>query len=170
MSILEQYKKAIEKEKDYEYPTDSNLTEEDKEAYEEALKSMREGKFSDSEINDAIENSKRNLSELGEEHDGGYVEGGMRQSTAKVVKLTDEELSKHGLLESSEISDIKVIRAYCLRCGKELVSKAPAMYNPFTMEKLCLHECCGTKYNLDKTYPHIAYYDGEGNEINHFAQ
>lgn len=168
MGILDQYKKALEEEKEQnmDFPTDSNLTEKDKEAYEAALKKMRNADFSKEEVQEAINNSRKNMGALGEEHNGGSNENTMRM---QLTKITDSEMFEKGLLTNESISDIKVIRAYCPKCGKELISKAPAMYNPFTMEKVCIHECCNTKFNLDKTYPHIAYYDSEGNEITAFG-
>ena len=164
MGILDQYKAALEVEKEKEsmdFPSDTNLTEKDKEAYEETLNKMRKGNFSNEEIKEAINNSRKNMAALNEVHNGGINERAMEKPT----KISDEELVSKGLLKENSISDIKVIRAYCPNCGKELVAKAPPMYNPFTMEKMCLHECCGVKYNLDKTYPHIAFYDEDGKEI-----
>ena len=171
MGILDQYRKALEEEKknsNMDFPTDSNLTEKDKEAYEAELNKLRNASFSNDEVQEAINNSRKNMKDFGEEHDGGNSESGMK--TQQLVRLTDENLTENSLLRSEDISDIKVIRAYCPKCGKELVAKTPPMYNPFTMQKVCLHECCDTKYNLDKTYPHIAFYDNDGNEINSFAQ
>lgn len=48
MGILDQYKKAIEEEEEnMDFPTgNTTLTEQDKEAYETALKKMRKGEFS----------------------------------------------------------------------------------------------------------------------------
>ena len=166
MSILDQYKKAIEEEvENMDFPTDSALTEKDKEAYEAALKKLRKAEYSTDEVNEAINNSKKNMASLGETHSGGSNENAMKIT---MERITDEDLLKDNLLRVCSISDIKVIRAYCPKCGKELVSKAPAMYNPFTMTRVCLHECCDTKYNLDRTYPHIAFYDEDGNEIESF--
>lgn len=168
MGILDQYKQALEEEKEqnYDFPSNTDLTEKDKEAYKVALKKMRSADFSKEEVEEAINNSKKNMSTLGERHDGGRNENTMR---VEMVRIKDEELNEKGLLKSDEISDIRVIRAYCPKCGKELVAKSPSMYNPFTMEKVCIHECCGTKYNLDMTYPHIAFYDNDGKEIITYA-
>lgn len=163
MGILEQYKAALEAEKNGEnmdFPSDTNLTEKDKPAYEEALRKMRKGDFSQEEIEEAISNSKKNMKSLNGEHNGVEFE---KTQIQQPTKIGYDELIAQGLLKECEITDIRVIRAYCPKCGKELVAKAPPMYNPFTMEKMCLHECCGEKYNLDKTYPHIAFY-GEDNE------
>lgn len=164
MGILDQYKAALEVEKETEsmdFPSDTNLTENDKEAYEATLNKMRKGNFSNEEIKEAINNSRKNMAALNEVHNGGINERAME----KPITISNEELVSKGLLKENSISDIKVIRAYCPNCGKELVAKAPSMYNPFTLEKMCLHECCGKKYNLDKTYPHIAFYGEDGEEI-----
>lgn len=170
MGILDNYKKMLEAEKEQEnmdFPTDTNLSEKDREAYEAALKKMRNADFSQEEVEEAINNSRKNMDALGEVHVGGNNEKTMK--IAQPEKISDEQLIEKGLLESKPISDIRVIRAYCPKCGKELVAKAPAMYNPFTMEKMCLHECCDTRFNLDKPYPHIAFFDEEGNEIKSYG-
>lgn len=163
MGILDQYKKAIEEEKEnMDFPSgDTVLTENDREEYEKTLTKMRRG-YSSDEVKEAIENSKKNMDELGETHTGGLNEMAIKM---QMERVTDAMLTEKGLLKECPITDIKIIRAYCPKCGKELVSKSPALYNPFTMEKVCVHECCGTRFNLDKTYPHIAYYDENGEEI-----
>ena len=166
MGILDQYKKMMEEESGHEnmdFPTNSELTENDREAYEATLKKMRKADFSQEEVEEAINNSRKNMIALDEEHTGMANEFTIK--IPQPEKITDEELIEKDLLKSTSISDIRVIRAYCPKCGKELVAKAPAMFNPFTYEKMCLHECCGTKFNLDKAYPHIAYYDENGEEI-----
>lgn len=163
MGILDQYRKAIkEEENDMRYPLNGELSEDDREAYESVLKKMRHGTFSQDEVNEAINNSKHNMEELCGTHDGGVNENAMRM---QLTKLTDYELNEKGLLKSTPVTDIKIMRAYCPKCGKELISKAPPMYNPFTMEKVCMHECCGIKYNLDKSYPHISIYGEDGEEV-----
>ena len=161
MGILDQYKKAIESEEgNMDFPTDTTLTEEDKELYQATLKKMRNGDFSAKEVNEAIHNSEMNMKALGETSEHAIK--------FDMEKMSDKDLIENGLLKHTPITNIDVVRAYCPKCGKELISKTPAMYNPFSMQKVCMHECCGTKYNLDRTYPHIAFYDEDGNEINAF--
>ena len=170
MGILDQYRKLMEeesKQENMDFPTNSELTENDREAYEAALNKMRKADFSQEEVEEAINNSRKNMIALDEEHNGMANEFTIK--IPQPEKITDEELIEKDLLKSTSISDIRVIRAYCPKCGKELVAKAPAMFNPFTYEKICLHECCGTKFNLDKSYPHIAYYDENGEEITAFG-
>lgn len=179
MGILDQYKKAIEEEQEanMDFPTYEALTAEEneelkkshgveyREEYEKALKKFRNAEFSKEEIEEAIRNSKKNMEELGETHTGGQNENVMR---VQFKRIHDEELRENGLLKEYGIGKVEVLRAYCPKCGKEMVSKAPPMYNPFTLEKVCMHECCGEKYNLDNTYPHIVFYDTDGNIINSF--
>lgn len=170
MGILDQYKKALDEEdRNMELPESymNQMSGDERNAYEAELNKLRNAEFSDEEIREAIENSKRNMMELDDEHDGGINEQAMRINIPE--RLTDEDLMEKGLLKSAHVSDIRVIRAYCPICGRELVSKAPAMYNPFTMEKMCIVECCGKKFNVDKPYPHIGYFDENGEEIVSFG-
>lgn len=69
--------------------------------------------------------------------------------------------------------DLKVIvkRAYCPECGKEIVSKAPLMINPYTGQRLAKYECsCGWKANLEHAYPNVRYVDKDGKEVKCFAE
>lgn len=167
MGILDQYRKAIEEgNENMDFPKNAtDLSEDDRKAYEEALTKARHG-YSPDEVSKAVNNSKKNMAELGEEHKASPTETIVQ---ARLERVTDDELISKGLLKKCPIDDIKVVRAYCPKCGKELISKSPSMFNPFTMEKVCIHECCGIKYNLDKAYPHIAYYDENGEEINAYG-
>ena len=77
MGILDNYRKMLEAEKEQEnmdFPTDTNLSEEDREAYEAALKKMRNADFSQKEVEEAINNSRKNMDALGEVHNGGNNE------------------------------------------------------------------------------------------------
>lgn len=50
--------------------------------------------------------------------------------------------------------NLVIKRAYCPKCGKEIVNKFPEMFNPFTMEKFNKYDCeCGWSANMDHTYP-----------------
>lgn len=90
--------------------------------------------------------------------------------TAQIVQikqLTENNLLENNLIKTDSINSLYVKRAYCPECGKELTTKFPSMFNPFTQEKQCIHECttCGIKYNLDYAYPRIAFMDENNNEI-----
>ena len=58
-----------------------------------------------------------------------------------------------------------VIRAYCPQCEEEIVCKGPAMYNPFSFEKMVHHTCkCGWKGRLDNAYPRFVLLNTKTNE------
>ena len=85
-------------------------------------------------------------------------------------KISENELKNLSLIKSENVTT-KVVRAYCPKCGKELISKSPTIFNPFTLEKISKHECdCGFKANLEHAYPRIAYFDEENNEVKAFAE
>ena len=73
MGILDQYRKLMEEESKHEnmdFPTNSKLTENDREAYEATLNKMRKADFSEEEVEEAINNSRKNMIALDEEHNG----------------------------------------------------------------------------------------------------
>lgn len=82
-------------------------------------------------------------------------------------RITEKELEEKNLVTMSEVTKIQVKHAYCPECGKELISKFPPMFNPFTGERQCVHKCdeCGKSYNLDYSYPRFVFLDEESNEI-----
>ena len=76
------------------------------------------------------------------------------------------ESEANEIIQDEIVDKVIVKHFFCPECGKELVSKAPPMFNPFTMERICLHECqCGKRYNLDYAYPRFVLLNKEGNEI-----
>lgn len=145
-SILERYRKQLETDKineDNELPINGYNTDDknfDKEAYKQCLNELRNNELS---IEKSYENAMK-----------------------KIIKLTETELDIRNSLKASEISKVEVKHAYCPNCGKELINRYPPMFNPFTHEKQCIHECeCGMKYNLEYSYPRIVFYDETDNEI-----
>lgn len=95
------------------------------------------------------------------------IESAYRKFQDEFVKITEEELDKE---YSSNIvyTEPKVLvkRFMCPKCGKEIISKAPVIYNPFNLEKIARHECeCGFKCNLDFAYPRLMVLDSDGKEI-----
>lgn len=80
-------------------------------------------------------------------------------------KVTEEELLEQNLIKDETVTPM-VRRAYCPKCGKELVSKSPLLINPYTNERIAKHECeCGYKANLDYAYPRICFMDKDNNEV-----
>ena len=74
------------------------------------------------------------------------------------------------LIKNEDVDHIIIKHFYCPECGEELISKAPPMFNPYTFERICLHECkCGKRYNLDYAYPRFVLINKEGDEINAYG-
>lgn len=64
-----------------------------------------------------------------------------------------------------------VKRAYCPECGKEIISRGPVMYNPFSFEKTCSHVCdCGWKGDLEYSYPRVVFVMENGTQIEAYAK
>ena len=64
-----------------------------------------------------------------------------------------------------------VKRAYCPECGKEIISRGPVMYNPFSFEKTCPHVCdCGWKGDLEYSYPRVVFVMENGTQIEAYAK
>lgn len=143
-SILDRYMKQVEEDKaneNYELPDgfDINVDENYKEQYKQELDKQRGDIFANEQQYEA--QLKKSLIRISEE-DG-------------VNSIKEEEIDR-----------ITVKHFYCPECGEELISKAPPMFNPFTMERICLHECkCGKRYNLDYAYPRFVMYNKNGEEI-----
>lgn len=84
-------------------------------------------------------------------------------------KFSDEKFDG----DISHIEEVKVLikRVYCPNCGKEIISKYPTMFNPFTGEKIGRYDCeCGFKANLDYAYPRVIFMDKNGEEIKAFNE
>lgn len=64
-----------------------------------------------------------------------------------------------------------VKRAYCPKCGKEIVSRGPVMYNPYTYEASSPYICeCGWKANLEYSYPRVSFMLEDGTLIEAYAK
>ncbi len=143
-SILDRYRKQVEEDKaneNYELPDgfDINVDENYKEQYKQELDKQRGDIFANEQQYEA-------------------------QLKKSLVRISEEEGANS--IKEEEVDRIIVKHFYCPECGEELVSKAPPMFNPFTMERICLHECkCGKRYNLDYAYPRFVMYNKEGEEI-----
>ena len=145
-SILDEYKKQSELDKqktEIEAPEGVNYTPEQFKRYQEEVKKLRE------DPND-IENVYRKFHETHR-------------------PLSEEELDGAGFTKIEEIKQIVVKRAYCPNCKREITSKVPMMFNPYTLEKIAKYNCeCGSNFNMEHSYPRIMYIDNEGKEINVF--
>ena len=82
--------------------------------------------------------------------------------------MTEKELDANGHTKIEEVK-INVKRAFCPKCGEEIISKLPSMFHPFTGQKIVRYDCgCGARYNLECSYPRLIVTDNEGNEIKCF--
>lgn len=148
MGILEEYKLQLEKDRETEdkmFPEGSQLTENKRKEYEKRLEEIRNS-------TDDMENA-------------------YRKKMAEMKHMSEDEMEQKNLLKEEEIDKIVVKHAYCTECGEELISKTPALFNPFTLERVCKHICtkCGTIFNLEYAYPRIAFLNNKGEEIPAFT-
>lgn len=82
------------------------------------------------------------------------------------ITKTEKELLDSNLLSNSNVKEIVVKHAYCENCGKELKTNTPAMFNPYTKEKHCIHVCeCDKIFDLEYAYPRLVFIDEKNNEI-----
>lgn len=143
MGILDQYKAQLALDKENEnndFPEGSCLTEEQREEYENKLYELR--------------------------NDSNDMEKTYQLKKNSMTKKTEAELTESGLITEVEADKITIKHAYCDECGEELISNAPPMFNPFTFEKVCKHECkCGKIFDLDYAYPRLVVYNKIGEEI-----
>lgn len=149
MSILDQYKIELSKDKETEnneFPQDSQLNETQRSAYIKRLQELR--------------------------NDPNDMENAHKLKMAEMKKMSEDEMETTNLIKSEDINKIIVKHAYCEECGEELISNAPPMFNPFTFERVCKHTCtkCGKVYNLEFAYPRLAFIDNNGNEVPAFTR
>lgn len=144
--ILAEYKRQLELDKqqeNYDLPegvSESQFTEEMKEAYRKEVDKLRGN-------TDELENVYNRFHET-------------------YRKLSDKEIN-----QTCKNEDVKTIirHAYCPECGREIISKLPVMYNPYTSEKIARYDCeCGAKFNMEHSYPRIVFVNAVGEEINAF--
>lgn len=86
-----------------------------------------------------------------------------------IPTVSESELYESELLTLERVTDIRIVHAHCKHCGAELKSNGQKIYNPFTGEKICKHVCkCGAEYNFENTYPRVAYFNEQGEEVTTF--
>lgn len=94
-----------------------------------------------------------------------------RQYKQMYPDLKEADLEAKNMLKIEEVRPV-MKHAYCPKCGKEIVSTLPVMFNAFSGEKIGRYDCphCGAKWNLEFAYPRVAYINSRGEEVNAFAQ
>lgn len=153
-SILDNYKKQLEEDRlnedmDFDMPSfnddvaDSFSKNVDPEAVAKRVKELR-----------SDPNDMENMFKFNQEY----------------PRVTEAELEEKDSTKIDDDVKIKIKRAYCPNCGKEIVSKAPLLFNPFTFEKIAKYECeCGAKFNFEHSYPRVMYVNSNGEEIKIFT-
>jgi len=149
MGILDEYKAqlAIDREnEDNSFPEGSKLQETQREEYEKCLNELR--------------NNPNDIEQV-------YL-----KKKSEMRQMNEKEMTASQLITDEEVDKVIVKHAFCEECGEELISNAPPMFNPFTFEKVCKHTCakCGKIYNLEFSYPRLAFLNNKGEEIPAFTR
>jgi predicted RNA-binding Zn-ribbon protein involved in translation (DUF1610 family) len=187
-NYLEAYKSAIDEEK-------KSMTEPQLAAFEQKL--AEERKLIEEHEKTMVRHDdtefimdERGISEADE--NGKYPEADdpneLMTETEYLKKATDKNILDKQYCEQPDPyasvvkeSDIKteridvrpvLVKGYCPKCGKEIVSVCPPMYNPFTFEKRNVHKCgnCGWTGNLEYSYPRIVFVDANNNEYEAYTK
>lgn len=89
----------------------------------------------------------------------------------KMTKLSEEDLFKSGNINLDANIHLMVAHAYCPKCGTELISKTPKMFNPYTGESMAPHVCekCHEEYNLEYAYPRLVILGADNKEVQAFG-
>lgn len=149
MGILDDYKAQLAEDREKEdkiFPENSHLTESQREEYQKRLQELR--------------------------NNANDMENVYRKKMAEMRQMTEHEMTDNDLIKEEDIEKIIVKHAYCSECGEELISNAPPMFNPFTLERVCKHTCtkCGAIFNLEYAYPRLAFINNKGEEIPAFTR
>lgn len=176
-NILDAYREDLEKSGEHinnDLPENSLQGDNfDMEAYVSRLKEMRE-QIDEYDKHGTIEGKAVSIEES--------EESAKNDPYGEYIKDGDEEFlnifrNEYKDFPETELKTVKeelkpvVIRAYCPECGEEIVSTAPVMFNPFTLEKICKYDCkCGWKANLEFAYPRVVFVTESGDEIQAYAK
>lgn len=161
-SIIEMFKKQLEEDKmreNYDLPEgidENQFTEDMREKYKEALDRMRA-------VSDDAESYSFSFS--GEKDETPSLDNEVKRFNEVYTKVTESDLEATNNTSLVDV-DVKVKRAYCPRCGKEIISSFPVMFNPYTNEKIARYDCaCGAKMNLEYSYPRLVLVTKDTNEV-----
>lgn len=149
MGILDDYKEQLKIDKENEnndFPDGSHIDESKRKEYEKCLNELRNSNLS--------------------------MEKVYEKKKSEMRQLNEEEMAKNNLIKGEDVERIIVVHAFCEDCGEELISNAPPMFNPFTLEKICKHVCskCGKIYNLEYAYPRLGFLNKNNEELKAFTQ
>ena len=91
----------------------------------------------------------------------------------EILNKTAETVTEENDLKTERMEVRTVlVRAYCPKCGKEIVSTMPPLYNPFDFKRVNMHKCgdCGWLGNLEYSYPRVVFIDSENNEYEAYTK
>ena len=151
MGLLDDYQKMVEEDEknlNNNAPVDGiEMSEEEMKEYEKRLNEMREEIKNNEDC--SIDCEKCYNNEL-----------------KPLDKIKEEDLKT----KYTKVTPM-VKRAYCPECGKEIISNAPTMFNPFTFEKTNPYKCeCGWKGDLEYAYPRVVFVADNGEQIEAYAK
>ena len=116
---------------------------------------------------DCDEDVKKRIQEI--KDDPNDMANIFKKFNSEFPKYDEYRLGVEKCLTDDPNVKIIVRHAYCPSCGKEIISKVPVMFNPYTHEKIAKYECeCGFKANLDFSYPRLVFLNEKGDEIKVF--
>lgn len=152
MGLLDDYQKMVEEDEknlNNNAPVDGiEMTEDEMKEYEKRLNKMRE------EI--------KNNEDCGIDCEKAYE----NSFQDPYEKINESDLKT----EYVKVTPM-VKRAYCPKCGKEIINTLPPMYNPFSFEKINRFDCdCGWKANLEYSYPRVVFVTENGTQIEAYAK
>lgn len=163
-SILENYQKQLEEDRlnegnDFEMPSFDDEFDRD-----ELVGNLAEPMLSPAEVAKKVKEFR---------NDPNDMEVQYRKFHEQYKKMTEEDFNSINTVDKGAVVrqnvNVSVIRVYCPECGREIVSKFPVMFNPYTGERIGRYDCeCGFKANLEYAYPRVAYFNEQGEEIKAF--
>ena len=184
-SYLEAYKNAIDEEK-------KSMTENELAEFEKKIVNEREIIEEHEKTMVRHDESEFIMDERGideSEEDHKYPEADDPEDLLKQTNDFMGSLGKNAcdceqadpysvVVKESEIKTERIdvrpvlVRGYCPKCGKEIISMCPPMYNPYTLEKRNIHKCgsCGWTGNLEHSYPRIVFIDAQNNEYDAYTK
>lgn len=171
-SILDAYKTDVEATSNdigYDLPKDAAVDGSyDMEQYKTELDNMRK-RIDEYDRFNTIDGNSVEIKDVTEEHGEDPYKDYIKSDEDKALAefMREYPYTAEDSLKTERKEGVPhVVRAYCPDCGKEIVCEVPAMFNPFTFQKVIRYECkCGWKANLEHTYPRVVFVTSDGDEI-----
>lgn len=128
------------------------------------------------------EEYQKQLEEKIKEMSGTTYQREWAYSTPKVDKIEKTtiinpygnapKINVSDLISTEEDVRIVIEHVFCPKCGEELVSEAPTMWNPFNLEKMVRTECSKCKFKVitDTAVPTVKFYNKDNKLIKAFHE